>query len=497
MALPDLTGLNIEDTYPRLVHTDGADYFDGTGSLLDLGQNPRTVVEQVKNVSGIFLPKGTPVHATGSGTSGNLVGIIAADAGDPTKMPATYVLNIDLDDEEEGEAIAVGYIQGVDTRGLIEGEVVYVAVGGGWTQTKPTGSALIQNLGVVTKVGQNGSGVVLGAGRSNDLPNIQSGYTWVGNSNGVPTAVPTSSLIIDPFPYTGSAVISGSFQTIGPISGSSLHISGPGKPRIQGTTGFRLVGILGGSGEDVQYLDMGSSILQYRTNGSAQFQIRSQNGGADRVYLNFNHADTPLTNVSIGTDQTYGSFIIARSSNFSSNRDFVITGSDGSVGINTDFPSAKLHIVGGNNLPNNYVLKVQNSSSNNILTVENGGSTTISGSLILTGSFKALLPTSSNDTYFLTYNTASYQLEAREVATLINPKVEYYDVTASISSGTSITLPNGLSYISSSIYEYLEVFFNGLRLRYNRDFIPTSITTIQTQIAFPSGSELTFKSLKA
>jgi trimeric autotransporter adhesin len=125
------------------------------------------------------------------------------------------------------------------------------------------------------------------------------------------------------------------------------------------------------------------------------------------------------------------------------------------------------------------------------------GSAVISGSLTVTGSFKALLPTSSNETYFLTYNTASYELEARQIATLINPKVEYLDVTASISSGTSITLPNGLSYISSSTYEYLEVFFNGLRLRYDRDFVPTSTTTIQNQIAFPSGSELTFKSLKA
>ena len=125
------------------------------------------------------------------------------------------------------------------------------------------------------------------------------------------------------------------------------------------------------------------------------------------------------------------------------------------------------------------------------------GSAIISGSLTVTGSFNALLPTSSTDTYFVTYNTSSYELEARQVATLINPKVEYLDVTASISSGTSITLPNGLSYISSSTYEYLEVFFNGLRLRYDRDFVPTSITTIQNQIAFPSGSELTFKSLKA
>lgn len=125
------------------------------------------------------------------------------------------------------------------------------------------------------------------------------------------------------------------------------------------------------------------------------------------------------------------------------------------------------------------------------------GNAEITGSLSVSGSVNLHLPTSSNETYFLTYNTASFELEAREVATLINPKVEYLDLTASISSGTSITLPNNLSYISSSTYEYLEVFFNGLRLRYDRDFIPTSTTTIQTQIAFPSGSELTFKSLKA
>ena len=38
MALPDLTGQNIEDTYQRLVHTDGAgNYFTGDGTSIDLG----------------------------------------------------------------------------------------------------------------------------------------------------------------------------------------------------------------------------------------------------------------------------------------------------------------------------------------------------------------------------------------------------------------------------------------------------------------------------
>ena len=33
MALPDLTGINIEDTYQRVLHTDGTNIYDGTGSL--------------------------------------------------------------------------------------------------------------------------------------------------------------------------------------------------------------------------------------------------------------------------------------------------------------------------------------------------------------------------------------------------------------------------------------------------------------------------------
>jgi len=32
MALPDLTGQNIEDTYQRVLQTDGTDFYDGTGS---------------------------------------------------------------------------------------------------------------------------------------------------------------------------------------------------------------------------------------------------------------------------------------------------------------------------------------------------------------------------------------------------------------------------------------------------------------------------------
>jgi hypothetical protein len=36
MALPDLTGFNIEETYQRLLQTDGTYIYDGTGSIFTI-----------------------------------------------------------------------------------------------------------------------------------------------------------------------------------------------------------------------------------------------------------------------------------------------------------------------------------------------------------------------------------------------------------------------------------------------------------------------------
>jgi hypothetical protein len=103
-------------------------------------------------------------------------------------MPATFVLNETLADEAEGEAIITGLLQGVDTSLFTPGDVVYVGETGGYTNVKPTGTNLIQNLGIVLKSHvSNGSGIVYGSGRANDVPNIPEGYGWLGNASGVAT----------------------------------------------------------------------------------------------------------------------------------------------------------------------------------------------------------------------------------------------------------------------------------------------------------------------
>lgn len=149
-------------------------------------QDVHTLYVEVRNQSGGTLAKGTPVHATGA--TGDVADVIAARGDTASAMPATYVLNEEIADGANGQAIISGTITGVDTSSFSPGDVIYVGATGGFTNVKPTGTNLIQNLGVVTKSNSNtGSGVVLGAGRSNDVPNIADGYAWIGNASGVAT----------------------------------------------------------------------------------------------------------------------------------------------------------------------------------------------------------------------------------------------------------------------------------------------------------------------
>ena len=59
MALNDLTGQNIQDTYQKVVQTDGTNLADGTGSLLPIsfGGN-QTIISGGLEVSGVFTIPG-------------------------------------------------------------------------------------------------------------------------------------------------------------------------------------------------------------------------------------------------------------------------------------------------------------------------------------------------------------------------------------------------------------------------------------------------------
>jgi hypothetical protein len=175
---------------------------DGAGNLSFGNPYSDNTIVYGKNLSGVTIEKGTPLYFTGSGTVGNIVGVFPADAGNPARMPAGGVAGEQLLDEAEGVVFLDGFINGVDTSAFNSGDIVYVGVGGGYTNQKPTGSTggipnKIQELGYVEKVDNiNGSGVIQGPGIFNDIPNINPGYAWVGDADYVAQAVSTASLLV-------------------------------------------------------------------------------------------------------------------------------------------------------------------------------------------------------------------------------------------------------------------------------------------------------------
>lgn len=157
-----------------------------------IADNSLEIFVLAKNTSGHDIPKGYAVHS--SGVTGDKININTASYDDPTLMPAIGITQEAISNNAVGEVILTGRIQGINTSNLTPGATVYVNGDGSLTSTKPTGSALIQNIGTCVKSNATeGEILVLGSGRSNDVPNIQEGYAWVGNSNGLATAVSTAS----------------------------------------------------------------------------------------------------------------------------------------------------------------------------------------------------------------------------------------------------------------------------------------------------------------
>ena len=187
------TGGDIDQVLTKLSSTDG----DVDWEYL---QDIYLIVE---NASGGTLGKGTPVHITGENGNGNPT-VIAARADTPSTMPANFILAEAIVNGAEGIAFLIGRIQGVNTSSFSAGDVVYVGPTGGYTTTKPTGTNLIQNLGIVTAVdATNGGGWIYGAGRSNDIPNLPTGKFFIGSATNtlesaytLPTADGTSGQVL-------------------------------------------------------------------------------------------------------------------------------------------------------------------------------------------------------------------------------------------------------------------------------------------------------------
>ena len=133
----------------------------------------------------------------------------------------------------------------------------------------------------------------------------------------------------DPFPYTGSAVISGSLE----VTGST---------NVEGT-----LDVTG----NTSILNSSNQGFIFETGNRSKIELWE---GIERVYIQRQTDDSLRIggyNGDIATFKNGGQV----------------------VGIGTTSPGARLHVKSANDLTGNYALKVQNNSDTDILTVENDG----------------------------------------------------------------------------------------------------------------------------
>jgi len=143
------------------------------------------------------VTKGDPVYVSGfHGSSGSVI-MSKADSDDAAKMPAFGLADADYAQNATGYAISLGNLVDLNTSSYSVGDTLYVASGGGLTSTKPSTQAkLIQNVGTVSRSNANNGQVeVTATGRSNDVPNLNDGYIFIGDSNNQAVATAFSALL--------------------------------------------------------------------------------------------------------------------------------------------------------------------------------------------------------------------------------------------------------------------------------------------------------------
>ena len=136
------------------------------------------------------LSKGDVVYI--SGGTGDNPEVSKAKADSSTTMPALGIMKEPLALNAEGECITSGELTGLNlsSSGTIgdfdTGDDLYVSstTAGGLVDTAPTGEAnLIQKIGKVINGGNGGALTVLGAFRTNAVPNLNSAKIFLGNAS--------------------------------------------------------------------------------------------------------------------------------------------------------------------------------------------------------------------------------------------------------------------------------------------------------------------------
>ena len=156
--------------------------------------NGAVLQKAFNNTAGV-LSKGQVVYLPG-GNNGDNPYIELAQANSASTMSAIGIIKEDIDPSTLGEVITSGELTGLNLTGFTTGDELYVSdvAAGSFKSSAPrTEANLIQKIGKVIKGGNGGALTVLGAFRSNQVPNLNEGSMFLGSSNNDTTTLAIGS----------------------------------------------------------------------------------------------------------------------------------------------------------------------------------------------------------------------------------------------------------------------------------------------------------------
>lgn len=161
-----------------------------TGGSNTLSSDATQVIKNVRKASAGTINKGEAVYISGFNVGQDVIEVELADSSSPSTMPALGIANDTITNTITGQIIVNGRVANVDTSGFTINDSLYVSdsTPGLLTTTRPNGPSGVQAVARVTRVNaSNGIITVIGAGRSNDVPNFSAADKyWYGDANGIP-----------------------------------------------------------------------------------------------------------------------------------------------------------------------------------------------------------------------------------------------------------------------------------------------------------------------
>ena len=139
---------------------------------------------QIRNESGSPMSKGDLVYISGYSVGQNKPLVTLTDANSSATMPAIGMINDgDIANNADGHLTNFGRVFNVNTSAFSVGDEAYVSTTPGELSTRPAGQTdEVQAIGIILRShASNGIIQIMGAGRTNDIPNDMDNATDLQN----------------------------------------------------------------------------------------------------------------------------------------------------------------------------------------------------------------------------------------------------------------------------------------------------------------------------